>query len=339
MPIQNYLHIGEGLFVMNIYDDIILYSLLVFILAFVLGFVFYKSKIWEYIDSFYYPIGAVGVIIFSLSQVDLKTIYKLKDEIINLTFEEKKIKDLEPKITSIDSFDIYIDLKVQTLNTFLKYEKICKDSTMSSYDMKCEAFKKVLPIIENYKKDFERDKGEKRLINICSQANNFIADLYKQKEIPTYMVDDFKEFYNDGLKMNYSILQYEESSQKINNFFVKGINNIKTELGVNDNEYIQLKALYINYVEILTKLLNLYDVCWFTDENIRNGNHHNWENSLKLIQNQIKDKQEKIAQIEKLDKNNETKYFNYFIWPFIIILALALKFSKAIAGLRKLKNK
>jgi len=190
-----------------------------------------------------------------------------------------------------------------------------------------------------YESAFKNVEGAEGLQKLCNSAIDFMDEVKEGRAMNNYIYSLMKKDYMALIDGTNYITSFEYIVNKINLL----LNKIDTENkkilhheGFNKESIYRLTKLYKSESEIVENIMFGYSVCWNVPQNIRNGKYKAWSDKFEREKKEYRNVEDEITQLKQSSKEEKAALpFDHFIWPYLIILALALKFGKAIAGISK----
>jgi hypothetical protein len=287
----------------------------------------------------YYPIGAVGVVFFFIQADADRNIYLNELRLQEQSEQLRRVLESRPAgYRQSDAF--LVDPLLETLSVYIRLANACRGS--HSVDANCLAsvqadkgIKQSLKLIRKVKLD-DFGSEEEFLLSYCSNFSTVIQELENQDALGRSMITWMVETFELGFESNFNPYQFDSINAFIESRKSLALSEVDKLFSVLDGaEYQAVKLIRYEQVEIAKTIVQIFIPCFSASENIKNGQLAVWKNDLQEIQlntSRLEDETHKLRQVNgQIDK---VGYFNITIWPFIIILALSLKFAKAAASLK-----
>lgn len=323
-------------------QSIVIYALILFLLMGLLGFLFRRYSVWKYLDLFYYPLGAIGVILIFFMQSDARAILEFSERQQTVIQQLKDVIDNKPSVGDLHISDEFLRISGRMLNTIVRLGNEC--SGLGPTDQECHVAKQIGPIVEPYVKDFQvynnEENYEEIMYSICSNARNLFSDIQKETDYSELILKEAMNHYIEGLKKGFQWADIESIYKYIKSFRVRAERRYSSIIPHIEEKYRKfVKEKYDAEIDIATTIMHSFSICMEMPEAITNGEMKIWKEKVSLIKDRKLDIENKVLTIMTRNiKNTPASYFNYLYWPYIIILALALKFAKGVAGLNCYKN-
>lgn len=169
-------HLGASMLVLLVYTAI------VFLVAGVWGFSRYKAGVWGWVDCLYYPLAAIGVILFFHNNSgQLQEIEAIQDKQF-LQQELVRYIANQPRVhIDIDSnlYTSYLTL----IGTIPGLAAVCPEASSTPA---CEAAQKLSPMIKKFLNTANANADlpiEKRLLSTCNAAESMLLELEASGEL------------------------------------------------------------------------------------------------------------------------------------------------------------
>lgn len=107
-------------------------------------------------------------------------------------------------------------------------------------------------------------------------------------------------------------------------------------LNMSESDRSFIEPLYEATIRYGMFVLTSFEPCLRAPESIRSGAYAEWISNMRQAQTDMEQKEAELRQMRvNASELNQAAVFRASYWPFMIILALSLKFSKGVAALRK----
>ncbi|PPK35159.1 hypothetical protein CD175_30145 [Pseudomonas laurylsulfatiphila] len=314
---------------------LLIFTAIVFLAACVWGFSRYKSGVWVWVDCLYYPLAAIGVILlFHNNSGQRQEIEAIQDKQL---LQQQLVRDIanQPRVhIDIDStlYSSYITL----IGTIPGLAAVCTEASSSAA---CNAALKLSPMIKKFLDSANADAElpvEKRLLNTCNAAESMLLELEASGELlpstSRELIGNYKAIAqkNMGLGAAYEVDRANEvikiESQSELRALDKG-GYLNAEAG---DFFREVMSVQINNATIILKGLT---PCLET-RNSELQKLNEWTDK-KLTTEQRIQEFNQIIEKAKTVVDLGLYSFQLKLWPFFLVLALALKFGKAVFGVNE----
>ncbi|GLR77207.1 hypothetical protein GCM10007855_40820 [Aliivibrio sifiae] len=272
--------------------------------------------------------------IFIQSTNDRKII-ELYDLQIKQRAEIAAIEKQKPKFSKFDNEDSLIATQGSHLAHISNYAEACGDIIKTT---ECIAAKEISSITKQYENKFVQFSGAERVQAVCSSAKPMIEQLGKSDVLGVTLYNSLLQYFTAGIDKGFYQYDYVNSSKYIEDFSAFAWNEFKSVVNVNVFSKRDVTLLSNEFKETLyftDSLLSSLNVCLRAPKSIRNGEYSNWSKHRLEKVSELSELQERAENIEKAKslKNDNVTKLQFLYWPFIIILALSIKFGKAVNSL------
>jgi hypothetical protein len=302
----------------------------------VIGVFASRLKIWNGVDILYYPMAAIGVILLFNQNQDARSLFHLDSEKIAREELIAKIELNKPKIEGYIPDEKYIAAFGRNLDFISQKASFCN---RYGWSIGCTQMEAVGKISLKYESTFKNVKGAEGLQKLCDSAIDFMDEIKEDRAINSYIYSLMKKHYLKLIDGTNYITSHKYIENKVNVLLDKIDTDNKKILhhgGFNKESKDRLTKLYKIESEIVEHIMFGYSVCWNIPQDIRNGKYKAWIDKFENEKKEYRNVEGEITQLKKSSKEEKSALpFDHFIWPYLIILALALKFGKAIAGISK----
>ena len=309
---------------------------LVWIVAGVLGWSFPKHWFWAWIDVFYYPLAALGVVLLFLSndvpRERAETAERLKQQQRDLQDHSSK----KPQLDLTDASQI-LARKVELIGVIAKWVEVC-EPTVTDPDLKCFVVKRIKKPVQVFLKaaDGKLPNYEERLLATCEAGNVMLESIRGSGSISSFVMEKYFDQWNAAIKEGLSPLAFNaiETHEKTfvanANSFAAVVQSAVAAPGSDSGRTIaKIHKAEIDYAAMLFSGLSQ---C-ITAPQAALKTRKEWADGASTREQVVAALQEKFAQLEKAStKNQSSERIQLFLWPYVLVVALALKFAKGVAG-------
>lgn len=316
-----------------------------------LGFLCYRSSIWNFVDVIYYPLAAVGVLLLFASNSTQRELFEL-DQLLDK--HKTQIQEIDSKIPDLETMrnGELIEASFHLVAAISDFNTGC--SKTSRFDPRCIVAGRVDNSISAFinATKVKYSSPELRLLGACSAADRLLEDMLAKGELSSLIGDELIAQYRTVLGKNYQPLDYLSVISEAEAFKQRAIGRYarmrafdQASLGggarlhnaVLANNY-ESKKLILNMhkSEIdfgKTLLQRLYPCFVFPKKNYET--FAQWTNTRLNVQRDITQiARDRIRLQESSEVDPFLLWVNLNLWPMILVVALALKFAKGTAVMR-----
>ena len=317
---------------------LVTFLFLAFSIALLAGLKLSESNVWKYIDVKYYLLGGIGVVLLfanTSAQRDLIQVSKLEEE------HKRRIAELSEKKPHVNlvATNKLLDADFAMIATIPEFAAVCRNTFQ--VEPRCEAAMKLQQPIDTFVQSIGKLSNqpvEQRLLSACIAADQMLFDINKKKLMFSKTSDELLTQYNAALISAYAGWDFESTDSTINAFETSARSHVETtrmELGDTSTSGKFVFDMYVHQIEFGKLLLQGLMPC-ITAPRKELDSLATWtstrqsEESLLL---QLDTEKDKI-------KNSGPSFpilaqIQFFVWPYVFIIAIALKFAKAVAEIKR----
>ncbi|PKB13778.1 hypothetical protein [Janthinobacterium sp. 64] len=322
---------------------IIFFLIVVFSVAFFIGWLCRKSFFWNWVDLIYYPLAAVGILLLFISNDLQREMFQVtqRAEAQNSLLLELKAK--RPNIQVMNTEDL-MSTYVEHLALVTRWVDMCRGNSIV-VDPQCIAVqhldkptRKFLNIARA-----RYDSFPAKLLATCKAGDAMLAEIRESNAISSIVSDKLLSQYAHAVSLNISIYDSDSITAQIREFNVGATKNgdVVDEAVLQKTDAIstilkKIRIAEIGYGEIIFRALSACISAPRKDL----ASLEKWET---LTTSKVKEVTELEEQRERL-KHSTTQHKTILwtqlnIWPFVLLLALGLKFAKGAAALMNARAK
>jgi hypothetical protein len=311
-----------------------------FLLFSAFGFVGWKYSgklIWNFVDVLYYPVVAIGVIVFFFQSVVLREIA------ITQALEEQQedrltqIGEARPDATAMLTNPDHIQFGARVLRVILQDNDACQRLGMTQ--AYCFVAEDIAPIVQNAERTLATYTGLEDLHAVCTSATKVFQDLEDDEGLSTFLMRSLAEHYRDGLQQGFLDNEYERVIAYLNGLrptLEDSAADIAPELELDEDQIAYLTARYSAQINYGIWIAKAFEACLRAPETIRSGAYAAWNTEYTGAADQVAATREAIRDLNvAATQVNHAGRFRLLYWPYFLMLALALKFGKGVSTLRK----
>lgn len=303
-----------------------------FLLFGALGFRRYRSSRWNFVDTLYYPLAAVGVILLFISNSNQRRLLELNQLAATHRSEANALLASKPSITvRVDPG--LTDSSLALIATISAYADACQ--RLPLVDPRCTVATQMKPEVDEVLRVSRAPatSPESRLLNTCLAAAQMVQNLADRQTLP----EQFRRHYRAALERKLSPNEYEKAEQIANDFHAQALEKIETfqQLFKEDtavNRFVLDKML--SEAELgRTTLQGLYPCIVAPQEEL--AKLIKWTTEIQSKEQFLRDLELERARAREATGNPIVTAISLNLWPWILVFALSLKFGKGIAAVRK----
>ena len=203
---------------------------------------------------------------------------------------------------------------------------------------KCSVAKRIAPLATAFVKEdalLKETPFETRLVQTCSRVSQLFKELKERGAMSAFVADELLAHYEEAEKPQQfrDIFKFDDAKKYFGSFRSRMDAKIektpRRTFGIDRGVPGRIETFKME-AEFGVLILNGLIGCFVQSDAI------DWYRQNESIGKEIAALDEKIKSIRESTtiENPTLGFIRLWVWPYIIILALALKFAKAIAGLR-----
>lgn len=319
---------------------IIFFSSIALILAFAAGYCCQKSGFWDWVDPIYYPLAIFGVWLFFFEATNIRQIANVEGQQRELITELNQIEMGRPKL---DFQLVGEDLKEngKILQHISKMGQKCSDFAVGFPN--CSVAKDFSQITIPGERVLFGYDGPEDMVTVCEAANEIFSKLQESDALSTFLMRPLAEHYFSGLKKGFQPAEFEIVYNYINELRPKletAQNEMMASLSLSEEDKALMVPRYKAQITYGILIMYTFEGCLRAPEEIRSNHYAVWNTSLTEKKNAAQQLDQELRELHiASNKTSTAAIVRVSYWPYIIILALSLKFAKSIAQLRTRKSR
>jgi hypothetical protein len=328
----------------SIVVGLILFSLAWLSLFGLLGWRFQHNDAWEFADVLYYPLSVAGLILLALSYERTREITRLNQQEAEMEYRLDESRRQQPALTSTDIGSPFLRVSYDGIMQIVKLGQACEQSL--SADEKCLRARDDGAKIDQILKGFQPYEGlasdlatARSIQDFCSRGYKVIEALESVGGINSIIYGELKQTFSELAKMNLTFFDWNTTEQHRNAFLVTIRAKRDGFVSAMPRDYQGTVREQWDAESSTAGLVALsFTMCQRIPSAYKQQmeTFYRWESTVKDLQ-QKTDEQKRI--IEDLRKtppgpsSMETRVddIKSNTWPFIIVVALGLKFGKGVS--------
>lgn len=317
---------------------VFVYLVALFFLAFLLGRKFCKADAWDYVDTIYYPLAAIGVALLfvnSSAQRQLLELTQLEETHKNAL---EALIQQRPDVRVAVSED-FVRASFGIVETIPQFANACRYP--GNIDPRCTVAEKIkMPVDEFLAATHSASDQpiEIRLSTACRAADALILSLQNKERMSSLISDELIFQYKEAVAKGLPYFSLEPLKGEIDTFEKRAgtaLNMVRAVLRDNSEASKFVTNMYLHEIEFGKLLLQGLQPC-ITSERGKLEALTNWTRKRQTQDQQVADVKANFKRVNSAGPAFPALAFiQLSIWPYILIIALALKFSKGIASVTK----
>jgi len=316
---------------------IIIFSLIVLALGFGIGWRFPKHNFWEWVDVIYYPLAICGVILLFFESVNTRQVANLeaqkRDAAQRLLQIDAQRPAGEPQMSGRD----LVRIGGQILSNISKLDRSCQ-RTPTTLPV-CFVVEDLAPIIKDAESILLSYDGPERLGDVCEVASSTFEAMSGSAALSGFLMDPISDHYFEGLNKGFRSFEFDPVQNYIDSLrpeLERKKADMIAALNMNEDDRSRMEPRYDAQIDYGMSVLKAFEACLRAPASIRSGEYASWVSNMDEARSEAEQKEAELQQLRiSAGDLNQAAIFRASYWPFLIILALSLKFSKGVAALRK----
>ena len=314
------------------------FLVIAFAVAFWTGFRAYRSSAWHLVDLAYYPLAEIGVaLLFANTTAQRKAIELAQAEEASkaaLTLHMRTVPNVSVSITSE-----LVDASTNLIATIPEFANACRYP--GNANPRCLVAERLAPAISDFLlvANARRDADLPiRLASACIASDRMVLQIQSAGLMSSLVADEFLTQYRGAIKRELPQFTVDALMQEIHDFESRAsmsVNRVSNALADKVPGIGPVLAAYGHEIEFGKLLLQGLLPCITVP---RAG--------LEQLNAWTRKKRSQEESVESIKADREhlinagpafptLSRLHLFIWPYVLIVALALKFAKGVATVRK----
>jgi hypothetical protein len=327
---------------MSISSGLIAWTLGFFFVLAAVGWVSKLRRFWDFIDPIYYALSAFGVVLLFLGAENTRYLLDLREQLANNKYRLAEQERSKPWVTYVDNFSL-----LKNSYRLVQGEWDLGKSCTYSLQLSCVAARQRLPSIvkafAGYAVPAEAHSDADRiraLQDFCSRGANLI-DLLIQEKGTSYLI--FTE-----VRINLQVLARLNLTAPGYGSVKEARSALERSLAIKKAELLpriasanrdDVETLWNEHARAAVALHFAFSLCALTPPvGVGSQSPEDWSKEYIEALDEREHISAAIEQTKSDDSQTEIQNlrarFQFKWWPFVLALALSLKFGKAIHGLR-----
>jgi hypothetical protein len=291
-----------------------------------------KHGFWVFVDCLYYPLAAIGIALLFHNNAGKREEIELvqQKEVITQTLVE--LSSTKPEV-DLDSGARLFDSSLKLILNISGMTKICEGLPQSS---NCRASLALAPAVNKFldvAQNYDGALSAMHLSKTCSAANSMLLEIDKSSGVfspaSRLLIEKYKILTQRGLGW---AAQYEivRASEALKSEALRELETVERDTFDGSRSQADVMAVYRSEINYIALILNSLLPCVATQQG-KLKEFEVWNNKIVSNETSVAEKEAKI----KIAKERQDPFFQQLqisLWPFILILALSLKFGKGVAA-------
>ncbi|WP_282053039.1 hypothetical protein [Phaeobacter inhibens] len=316
---------------------IILFAASLLLLGLCIGLRFPKASLWEWIDAVYYPLAICGVILLFLESESVRNVATLEEDLRDLSASVRAVElarpDGDPQLSGRD----FVRGSGGFLSNITRLNRSCQRSP--SLLPVCFVVEDLAPIIAPGEQILLSYDGPEDLGDVCTVAAEIFAEMAQSGALSGFLMRPIADHYFSGLDRGFDPLSFEAVQSYIDELrpILEGeASDMIVAINMGDEDRARMEPLYEQQIQWGMSVIRAFEACLRAPDSIRSGSYANWVAQIGDARTDLQQKEAELIQM-RINANalNQAGIFRVSYWPFLIILALSLKFAKGVAALKR----
>lgn len=301
------------------------------------GWLWPRLQLWGWIDAIYYPLAIVGVLLVFFEGIDRRKVHELEENKVLLEAEFAALEAQRPNSDMALAQPDGVRHGSRWLGSIIELNQSCE--THALLISQCVVANDLTPIVVKAQKVLATYSGPEDLFGVCTTANELFNQMSDSAELSSFITQPLSEHYFEGLKRGFGEYEFENVNAYIGEIkpeLVRRTEEIIKLISLNESDQKIMRPIYEAEIRYGILIMKAFEACMRAPESIREGQYAEWNDrrSEKLSEVEVLDEELRQQRLTAAELNAAGK-FRFTFWPFFLIAALALKFGKGVAHLRK----
>lgn len=315
---------------------ILVFSLVFLVGGFLVGWFLPTAKFWDWVDTIYYPLAIGGVILLYFESTGIREIAFAEQQQRTLERQLEEIDEVRPEIRAQLSGQRIVHGAGELLSVIAEMARACERAP--STNASCFVAEDFAPIIERGEAILLAYQDERDLAGVCDTAENLFHELAENAAVSTFLTEQIAQHYFEGLEKDFEPVEFGAVQT-----YIEGLRpQLEAEaarmvrvLQLDSEDLARMEPHYEAHIDYGMLTIKAFEVCMRAPENVRSGYYAEWASKRGATQSEYDQKLQELHQLRiEANQLGTAAIFRASYWPFLIVLALALKFSKGVAHVR-----
>jgi hypothetical protein len=206
-------------------------------------------------------------------------------------------------------------------------------------DFKCDVAIALAPIFKAHLEGDGKSRNESteiRYAQWCLESVQFLDQAGLANDLPHQLQDELRVYFDEGLKRGFKPSDQHGIETFVNGYVVDAMDRLQPIFGGASNKYpgiVPLRGNYMAQIEAHQAALRVVFPCLWTPL-CQLNQILAWDKNRLAAEQKATRAADRLKDIQGRDTDSSLSGFiRLSIWPFVLIVALALKFAKAVGGL------
>lgn len=319
----------------------LIFFVFVFAASYLLGWFFNNARIWGFVDIIYYPLAAIGVSLLFVSNSSHRDLVEADDFLKREKESLNYVQNNRPEV-SVNNFPSLFESRVSGIENILKWEKTCSSSYVAM-DPYCLALEDLPEATEGFLDIVDREYStfEEKLLAVCDAGDEYLKTLRESSDFP--IANRLSKAFKDAKNSDFHYLEFDSIDAYIDQFghdateYAKEINDLAFEEKTDRTELL----LKIDYAEIeyAKSIFRGLSDC-LTAPTAQLEALSSWKHAAQSKRDDIERLENKKKDLkQRIILGSDILWMQLYLWPYVLVLALGLKFAKGVSSLKSNNSK
>jgi hypothetical protein len=317
-------------------DDVFIFLIIALSVAAGVAWIWPSAWFLKHVDLAYYPLAAVGAALLYISTETQRERVGAAEEAAVARTQLERVRTEAPKISEIRT-SADLEKGLEGLRSIVGRADGCKNAIMK--DFRCDVAIALAPIFKAHLVADSRSQNEStevRYAQWCLESVQLLDQVGLAKDLPHQLQDGLRVYFDEGLKRGFKPSDQQGIETFVSGYVIDAMDRLEPILGGASNNIpgiVLLRGNYMAQIEAHQAALRSVSSClWTPLDQLRQI--LSWDKHRLAAEQKATAAAERLKEIQGRDTDSSLSGFiRLSIWPFVLIVALALKFAKAAGGL------
>lgn len=318
-------------------------SIILLLIALFFGWKKYKVFFWNYVDVIYYPLAGIGICLLFLSNDIQRELFDVTQRTEQQKANWEALKSAKPNIQVRNLPDLF-EANLQHLMLVKQWYDACGENPIIA-NPHCAASVPLKPLIQEYLRVAHSKYAsyEERLAASCIQADKMLDEIRSKNAMSSLVSEKLLAQYSEASSLGIDPLNFNAVVAQAKNFrdrtaaYATQINKIAfPREDASSQSVLDARLAEIDFGEIIITGLA---ACISAPQNeLKKFTKWNTDTDAQAAEvNKLE--QQKADLAKDSNRHRLVQWIQLNLWPYILLLALGLKFAKSVANLRSAREK
>jgi hypothetical protein len=317
---------------------IIIYSVVVFGMTGLLGFLHHRSIKWSAIDVIYDPLTALGIILlFANNTVQRELLERAR--VANEKQAKLEALTAARPAVRLTSGTGLVDSSLESLAVISEWRQLC-DGGLGA-EPRCLAAKGFLDDVDSLLKTARANYAtpELRLSAVCVAGEQMLKHIQERGTVSSFIAEELIDQYKAASSRHISVFNLDATIEEANQFEKLALGRVneiyRLAFKPDDSSAVLWLSVEKAQVDFSKSILIALHPC-ITAPRRELGDLINWSESKRALEQSLKDVEAERQRLKQTsDSDSPLRRFYLNLWPLVLITALSLKFGKGVSTFRR----